>query len=142
MLMLLILLITHPNKSILPSILRYFGAALILFSVGFGTMALLQMNRHISALPSPKQGSVLLTTGIYAYVRHPMYSALSLAGIGYGVLESDWYKLLLSLLLLVFFEIKSQYEETRLVDFFPEYRDYKQRTGKFFPMIFHTKLIQ
>jgi len=121
-------------------IIKYLGAAMMLFGVIVGTKAVVQMNRHISALPSPKKGSVLLCTGVYGVIRHPMYSALSLAAVGYGLFDSDLYKIVLSLLLLLFFEVKSQYEETRLLIFFPDYKDYKSRTGKFFPLIYQPKL--
>jgi protein-S-isoprenylcysteine O-methyltransferase Ste14 len=139
LLMLMILLVTQKPEHILPSFIRYAGALFLIASFIFGSMAVIQMNRHISALPSPKSGSVLLQSGVYRFIRHPMYSALSLAGFSYGLLESDTYKLILSLLLLLFFEIKSQYEETRLIEFFQEYKDYKSRTGKFFPIIFPSK---
>ena len=110
----------------------------LLMAVGFitGMMAIQRINRFLSVMPEPVEGAKLITYGIYKYIRHPMYSALVTASIGYATFTLDVYRALLSILLLVLFECKTQYEESRLKQVFPDYKSYQQTTGKFFPRIF------
>ena len=110
----------------------------LLMAVGLitGMMAIQRINRFLSVMPEPVEGAKLITYGIYKYIRHPMYSSLVMASIGYATFTLDVYRSLLSILLLVLFECKTQYEESRLMQVFPDYRSYQQTTGKFFPRIF------
>lgn len=114
---------------------------LLLFVVGFvlGTTAVIQMKRNITAFPTPKADAVLLQNGLYRYVRHPMYTALFLAAVGFSFWHADPWKFGISLLLLGLFEVKSRYEENMLSKVFPGYLDYKNKTGKFFPLLTHKQ---
>lgn len=107
-------------------ILSFFGGLIIL-------LALLQLNKNLSPFPTPKNNSTLLENGLYKYTRHPIYSGIILLFIGFSVYQNSWYKLLISLLLVILFYLKSVYEEQRLEQKFPEYKNYKTKTGRFFP---------
>lgn len=95
-------------------------------------IALMQLNKHLSPFPTPKSGSVLIQTGVYKSVRHPIYSGIIISAIGYGLFSLDFTRLAIALLLWVLFYFKSNYEEKLLVNQFPEYSDYLSRTNKFF----------
>jgi protein-S-isoprenylcysteine O-methyltransferase Ste14 len=95
--------------------------------------AFLQLNTNISAFPSPKKGAKLVTGGVFAFARHPIYSGILFIAFGMSFWFGSGYKLLISLMIYVLFYLKSRYEEQRLTDVFPEYPLYKKDTGRFFP---------
>ena len=111
------------------------GLALIFAGVGFLVViiALLQLNTNLSPFPSPKEGAKLITSGVFAFARHPIYSGILFMAFGLSVWLNSGYKLVISFLLLFVFYFKSRYEEERLRQRFPEYVLYKQQTGRFFP---------
>lgn len=78
-------------------------------------------------------GQQLVTWGPYAYVRHPMYSALLVMFIGVELLTTSW--LILGAVPLIWFFIwQSKKEEAILMKAFPkEYREYSKRAGMLFP---------
>lgn len=95
--------------------------------------ALIQLRTHLSAFPSPKKSAKLVTSGVYTFARHPIYSGLLMMAFGVAFWMGSGYKLIISLVLALLFYAKSSYEEKRLLERFPEYRFYKSQTGRFFP---------
>jgi protein-S-isoprenylcysteine O-methyltransferase Ste14 len=96
-------------------------------------LALLQLNKNLSPFPTPKNNTTLLQNGLYKYMRHPIYTGIILLFTGYSAYQNSFYKLGISLLLVVLFYFKSNYEEQRLEQKFPDYKLYKRKIGKFFP---------
>ncbi|GHV58114.1 isoprenylcysteine carboxyl methyltransferase [Bacteroidia bacterium] len=76
----------------------------------------------------------LITTSVYRWVRHPLYASLiwMLAG---GSLIYQSYLALLSVfvIFLPMMCYRAKQEEKLLIKEFPEYSQYKQRTGMLFP---------
>jgi protein-S-isoprenylcysteine O-methyltransferase Ste14 len=67
--------------------------------------------RNLSPFPHPKHGAGLVEDGVYAVVRHPIYGGLSLAALGWALAWRSPVTLGLSILLFLFFDIKSRREE-------------------------------
>ena len=113
--------------------LSYLG--LITAGIGFILIlvALVQIGSKISPFPSPMRGAKLVTSGAFAFARHPIYSGILFAAFGLSIWLGSGYKLLISLLFYFIFFLKSRYEENRLLDSFPEYETYRRNTGRFFP---------
>ena len=107
-------------------LIAVFGGVIII-------LALLQLNKNLSPFPTPKNNTTLLQNGLYKYIRHPIYTGIILLFTGYSLYQNSFYKLGISLLLVVLFYFKSNYEEQRLEQKFPDYKLYKNKTGKFFP---------
>lgn len=120
-------------KFIFPENLRW----LALFGSGIGLLviliAFLQLNTNLSPFPSPKQGAKLITSGAFAFARHPIYSGILFMAFGLSIWFHSGYKLIISFLLFLVFYFKSRYEEKRLRIHFPEYVLYSRETGRFFP---------
>ncbi len=118
---------------IFPENLRW----LALMGAGIGFLliliALLQLNTNLSPFPSPTQGAKLVTSGVFAFARHPIYSGILFMAFGLSVWFTSGYKLIISILLLLVFYFKSSYEEKLLQQQFTEYEVYKKQTGRFFP---------
>lgn len=118
---------------IFPEVLFWIGLLFFISGAFITVVAVLHINIHLSPFPSPLPGAKLVETGIYKLVRHPIYTGLILAFYGYAVITDSGYRLLIATLLFVLFYIKSLYEEKRLIEKFPNYTEYKKRSGRFFP---------
>jgi len=103
----------------------------------FGTLGFLLsanvMRSTLTAIPIPKPDGKLSTSGLYKYVRHPMYSSVLLFCLGLALRSGSLYKYLLTLALAVLFYFKSAYEEKYLLEKYPEYQGYAERVPRFIP---------
>jgi protein-S-isoprenylcysteine O-methyltransferase Ste14 len=84
--------------------------------------------------PESGRGS-LVNTGIYAYVRHPMYTGVLLGMAGLSIITDSVARMVLTCALYYVLDVKSDYEEEKLGEIYgEEYRKYQQDVkGKFFP---------
>jgi protein-S-isoprenylcysteine O-methyltransferase Ste14 len=83
------------------------------------------------------QGHSLVTGGPYRWVRHPMYSALFLLGVGFLLLTANWavgVPLIVALSILVVVRVGNE-EALMIEQFGDEYRAYMQQTGRFLPCL-------
>ena len=91
---------------------------------------------HIPAR-AKREGHVLVTDGVYAFVRHPSYAGFFWWAVAGQVLVGN--KLCAAgyaVVLWRFFRARIEGEEGALVQFFgQEYRDYRARTGTWIPLI-------
>ena len=79
----------------------------------------------------------LVTTGIYRYIRHPMYSSLLLLGWGICFKMPSLPALALALLTTIFLLATAKADEAECIQFFgTQYQDYMQRTKRFIPFLF------
>jgi protein-S-isoprenylcysteine O-methyltransferase Ste14 len=85
--------------------------------------------------PAPNTQANLVESGIYARVRHPIYTAVLLGALGLALAHGHLVPLLLVLILAAFFTSKSRYEEQMLHAAYPSYAAYMQRTGRFLPFL-------
>ncbi|WP_035086859.1 methyltransferase family protein [Aquimarina latercula] len=99
-------------------------------------VALLQLNKNLSPFPTPKLNSKLVKTGLYKFIRHPLYAGILYVVFGYGLYIGSVFKLIIATTIYILFYFKTKYEEEKLLEFFDEYKAYKVATGRFFPKIF------
>ena len=103
------------------------GAVLLVSFVGLGN--------SLTASPVPKAQGQLVTTGLYAYVRHPIYFGLLLLSAGV-VLDAGWWpQAVVAVMLYVLLRIKAQFEESLLQKTYPSYAAYAAKTPRFFPRL-------
>jgi protein-S-isoprenylcysteine O-methyltransferase Ste14 len=124
----------HPAaKDFLRDFIQVLGAIPMIIGAVIIIWAFIQLKGNISIFPTPKSGAKLVTNGIFAMLRHPIYAGLIYFFFGLGIYRWSQYKLIAAFIIFVFFEIKSSYEERKLAARFEDYNDYKLTTGKFFP---------
>ena len=79
----------------------------------------------------------LVTSGIYAYIRHPQYTGFMLVTLG---MMFDWATLPLlimwPILMVIYYRLARREERDMELEFGRAYLDYKARTGMFLPRLF------
>jgi protein-S-isoprenylcysteine O-methyltransferase Ste14 len=119
----------------LSGVLSSLGVVLIVTGVGIALFAFFGLGRALTASPIPKPDGQLVTTGLYARVRHPIYFGLLLAAFGI-VLDAGWWpQLVIATMLYVLLNIKASFEEQLLNERYPEYRNYAAKTPRLFPRL-------
>lgn len=109
--------------------------ALMLFGFTLILWAFIQLKTNFSPWPSPKPNGDLVQTGVFKYLRHPIYSGIILMLGGWALRQQNLYQLLVVAGLLVLFYFKASYEEKQLCKKFPTYKEYQQKTGRFVPKL-------
>lgn len=120
------------NAFVLPVAIKYTGAIISFFGFLVIALAIIQLNKNLTPFPTPKQEGVLINSGLYKYIRHPIYSGIFIAAIGMALYNSSYWQLSISIILLILFYYKSNYEESLLIAKFKEYESYKKNTRRFF----------
>ncbi|MBK9444355.1 MAG: isoprenylcysteine carboxylmethyltransferase family protein [Comamonadaceae bacterium] len=86
--------------------------------------------------PEPKAHGVLVTSGPYRLMRHPMYSTVLLGAAALASVPHHWPGWLLWLALLGALLAKSMLEEHWLREHHPQYAGYCARCKRFVPWVF------
>lgn len=94
------------------------------------------LGKSFTPLPRPRDRATLRTTGIYRYVRHPVYGALLVAGVGLSLHRSPLVLVPTAVLAGVFW-LKSIREERWLCERYAGYAAYRTTTRwRFIPGVF------
>ncbi len=103
-------------------------------AVGF---AALSVNRpgNFNIQPEVKDGARLATTGIYRWVRHPMYTAVLLAMMAVVLLDPRPWRFAVWLALGAVLLAKARREERYLAQRFEQYASYRNRTWRLLPWL-------
>ena len=88
---------------------------------------------NFGVMPEPIARAKLVTTGPYAYVRHPMYLAVLLFGAGMLSGWQAWPHAAAFAALAIVLHVKALREEALLRERFPEYGVYASRTARMLP---------
>ena len=79
----------------------------------------------------------LVTTGIYNYIRHPLYSSLLLLAWGIFFKSPSWAGIILVVVVTGFLVLTARADETECVKFFgTAYEDYMKKSKRFIPFLF------
>jgi protein-S-isoprenylcysteine O-methyltransferase Ste14 len=106
------------------------GVLLMIWAIG--TMRLSNLN----VMPDLKANSILVTSGPYRLIRHPMYAAILLITLALVWNHPTLWRAGYWLVLLIDLHFKLIYEEKLLLGKCPQYSDYKQRTKRLIPFIY------
>lgn len=117
-------------------LLRWLGVPLLGIAGGLLLPSLVAHGRKLTPLPKPNPELGLLTKGVYAFIRHPIYAGLIALVLGLALLWQKPWGLVGAGVLTLFFNLKARAEERYLRQHYPEYADYQRRTGRFLPRIF------
>jgi protein-S-isoprenylcysteine O-methyltransferase Ste14 len=102
----------------------------------FGVWARLTIGTNWSGNVTFKEGHELIQSGPYRYVRHPIYSALLLMGLGSALYYAQAFGFALLGFALVVFVAKMRLEEKLMTEHFgDQYVDYRRRVKALIPLI-------
>ncbi|MBN1875822.1 MAG: isoprenylcysteine carboxylmethyltransferase family protein [Anaerolineae bacterium] len=113
-------------------------AGLVLSNVGLVIMniAILQ-NSFASKLLDINKDQVLIDTGLYAHVRHPLYAGGTLMILPVPIALGSWWGLPLAAMAVLALVIRIQSEEEMLLQGMDGYQDYQRRVRyKLIPKIY------
>ena len=111
----------------------------LLLLIGFPIMASTMKNLKIhrafgDEIYTTKEESQLVTTGVYAYTRNPLYLSATLLFFGWSLFLMLTFLLIIALLFIPLFGFVAKWEENELIERFgAEYLSYKERVPRFFP---------
>jgi protein-S-isoprenylcysteine O-methyltransferase Ste14 len=116
------------HASDIPVALQALGLAMLLLTTGF-IMWVMRENSYAAPVVKvqTERGHRVVSTGPYAWVRHPMYSGTVLFFVGVPLLLGSWWGVALSPLFVILFAIRSGIEERALIAGLPGYADYTRR---------------
>jgi len=97
---------------------------------------LLALGRNLTPFPKPSAKTELIQHGIYARIRHPLYTSVFCAAVGSSLIFQSWPALAVSAALGLFFDAKARHEEHWLRRQFPEYALFERRVRRFIPWIY------
>ncbi|SHH67312.1 methyltransferase family protein [Bradyrhizobium erythrophlei] len=116
------------HASDIPVALQALGLAMLLLTTGF-IMWVMRENSYAAPVVKvqTERGHRVVSTGPYAWVRHPMYSGTILFFVGVPLLLGSWWGVALSPLFVLLFAVRSGIEERALIAGLPGYADYTRR---------------
>lgn len=122
---------------LLPAWARWVGVGVALSGFALLQWAQNTLGRNWSDTPRMMEEQVLVTSGPYRWVRHPIYTAFLLI-LGSSLLISSNALIGLAWAGMALIEIVSRigFEEALMFEYFgKQYREYVKRTGRLFPKI-------
>lgn len=111
--------------------LALYAAALLIFN-GKPTL-----DRQDRALFRFEKTSLLVTKGVFKYIRHPMYTSLFLLALGEFFKDVSWVGICLASCAGGFLYLAAKMEEAESLAYFGEaYESYMRKTKRFIPFVF------
>ena len=95
--------------------------------------ALAAMGRVMQVSPQPKADGHLVTRGIYAWLRHPMYTGILFIVVGLLVRTPSLAAAIVGAVLVALLVAKSRFEESLLLARYPDYAAYRRTTWGVIP---------
>jgi protein-S-isoprenylcysteine O-methyltransferase Ste14 len=116
----------HPAR--MPVALQALGLAMLILSTLF-IMWVFAENTFAAAVVKvqAERGHHVISSGPYAYLRHPMYSGAVLFMIGIALLLGSWWGTMISPAFAILFGVRIGIEESTLITGLPGYADYAAR---------------
>jgi protein-S-isoprenylcysteine O-methyltransferase Ste14 len=112
------------------------GYGLLFGGIAFAIAARVSLGRNWSANVTVKEDHQLICTGLYAFVRNPIYTGLTAAVLGTAVVLNAMHAFLAFAIVVPLFVWKTRYEERFMEqEFGMQYAAYRQRVRSFIPFV-------
>jgi protein-S-isoprenylcysteine O-methyltransferase Ste14 len=132
----LITLMLYFSKGFQHFLQHTFALPLFVMGLSFGLWAL-NHNRlgNFHVRPKLKENAQLITTGIYKFIRHPMYTSVILMMFAVLMSSPTLTETVLFISLLIILVLKARKEESLWVIHNSSYEKYRKQTKLFIPYI-------
>lgn len=123
-----------------PVLVRWAGCVVAIMTIPLLAWIHITLGKHFAPDLVMKENHMMVTSGPYSRVRHPMYTVLITFSIGVAIISANLLPMAFSVLLVMLFPFLARQEEQMLLDRFgEEYGRYMERTGRFFPPLRRKK---
>jgi len=120
-----------------PLSIEYLSVILMILGLTIAILARKKLADNWSSVVDYKTGHKLIITGVYKYMRHPIYSGFFLMGLGTVLFVNVSYFWIIFIVALILFVIRIKKEEQLMIKHFPkEYPEYKKKVKALIPFIF------
>ena len=102
--------------------------------LAFWAMAVMKLG-NFNVVPYPVVNGNLVTAGPYRVIRHPMYTSIFIFALALFAGQFDYYKLIISMVMVADLVVKMLFEEGLLCEHYPEYKSYMQKTKRVIPFV-------
>ena len=115
----------------------YIGLGVIAIALLIGILAIAEHKRdNFNIRPDIKDSCELVMSGIYRFVRHPMYLSVLLGMFGVAIIYCTYYEFALFLFLVTTLIVKLFYEEYLWTCHDKVYCEYIKKTKRLIPFVF------
>ena len=130
---LIIVLAIFPDSANVSSALNIGGTVLIAIGLVLLFAGFRGLGKSLTANPVPNADGVLVTTGIYSIVRHPIYLGLLIITLGLVVSSGVWAQFIVWAALAVLLSYKMRWEEVLLSAKYKGYAEYMAKVPGIVP---------
>ena len=123
-----------------PDLLDVLGFLLMIGGLALVLIALVSLGPALTPSPVPQESAALRTAGIYSLVRHPVYSGILVAALGFTLAVGSIWQVVLWVALAVFFAAKAFWEDRLLAEKHGvAWFDYADHVGGFIPRFWGSR---
>lgn len=141
--LLLILLVLLPKRRSLfapPDFLDVLGIILMVGGLALVIVSLVSLGAALTPTPVPQESAALRTKGVYSLVRHPVYSGILVAALGFTLAVGSIWQVLMWVALAVFFYAKAFWEDRLLAEKHGvAWFDYADHVSSFIPRFWGSR---
>lgn len=124
------------SKIGLPDWVRWLGVGIGILCVLGIYWLFISIGSGITPTSATRKEHELVTSGIYRWVRHPLYTVGSSFIGAFGLMADNWFIIMMAALAFIAMAIRTPKEEANLIaKFGDEYRNYMKTTGAFLPKL-------